>query len=73
MSTQSKPSVFGDPDVLIQTIGGILAIVAILLVLLVVALSVPSPAFLAVDALAVAAVVFWAALVALLFAMYRLR
>ena len=73
MSTQTKPSVFGDPEALIQVIGAVLAIVAVLLVVLVVALSVPAPAFLSVSGLAVAAVVFWGALVALLYAMYRLR
>ncbi|MEF8780118.1 MAG: hypothetical protein V5A46_05525 [Haloferacaceae archaeon] len=71
MSTQAKSSIVGDPEGLIRVIGGVLTLVAVLLVVLVVALSVPIPPFLSASGLAAGAAVFWLAFVVLLAVLFR--
>lgn len=71
MSTQTNSPVVGDSEGLIRVIGGVLTLVAVLLVVLVVALSVPVPTFLSVSGLTVGAVVLWIALIAVLVVLSR--
>lgn len=71
MSTKTKSSAIDGPEGLIRVIGGVLTLVAVLLVVFVVALSVPAPAFLTASGLAVGAAVLWAALIVLLVVLGR--
>lgn len=72
MSTQTRTSRFGGPDGVITLIAGVLTLVALLLVVAVSALSLPTPGFLSISGLAIGAVIFWIVLIGVVYglAMY---